>query len=119
MATAAINPYLYAGVEGANLITSIIGMIMNKSSMDKAREEARDIDERNFSYQQRRDATADRFARESLKLAKSQDQLAKNRFGLESMATGYNINKDMVSNVLNMLNTNTGLRDRVLRNWSL
>ena len=116
---AAVNPLLYGAVAGGDLITSIIGMIMNRSSMDEAKEEAKAIDERNFGYQQSRDKVSDRFAKENLKLAKSQDQLSKNRFGLESMTTGYGINKDMISKVTDLLNTDAGLRDRVLRNWSL
>lgn len=116
---AAVNPYLLGGSMALDTATGIIGMIMQQSAMDDARQEARGIDQRNFAEDVSRDRFGRKMQKENLALGKRSAGLAENRFGLESTLAGYGINKDILGKVTDLLNSNNSLRDRVLRNWSL
>lgn len=117
--TAAVNPYMQAGMEGAGLVTDIIGMIVSRNDMLDAQDEARTLDRRDFAAGEERNAFSEKMSNEGLKLSKSADSLAKNRFALDSMATGYTITKDQAQKAIDLLNSNNALKDRVLRNWSM
>lgn len=119
MSAMAMNPYLEAGSEGLGLITDIIGLIMQKQAMDEARSDAKGIDFQNRVYQESRDKVSDKISNANLKIAQDQNQIAKNRFALDATNTGYAISKDQAQKVIDLLNSNNTLRDRVLRNWSI
>lgn len=123
---AAMNPYVQGGLMAANAATDIIGMILQMQAMEDAGIKSERMDERNFQYQQKRDRFSDKMAKEGLALqkenlaiAKDQNQLAKNRFALDATQTGYGIVENQAKKVVDLLNADNSLRDRVLRNWSI
>lgn len=87
-----------------------IGAAVNASETNKAREEAERLDARNFAETQK----ANRFNQD---MSKAQHGLQKDRFGFDKMQAGYGINRDQLSRVENLLNSNMGLQNLVLNKW--
>jgi len=110
MTTATPNPYLMAATEGLSAVTDIIGLIMQKSAMDEAKEEARALDRRETAYRASRDVVEDRFSKETLKIYEEKNALNK------ALAM-HGLNVDKIARVENMFNTNTALRDRKIKLW--
>jgi hypothetical protein len=110
MADLMVNPYVSLATGGAGVITDIIGMILQKRSMDEARKEAKAIDERNFAYQQKRDIVGDRFTREQLKQGRE-------KLSLERALAMHGLNKDKIAQIENMFSNNIALQDRTLKMW--
>jgi hypothetical protein len=110
-AAAAVNPYATLALGGASVVTDIIGLIMQKNAMDRARRDAQRIDAREVEYRAGRDAVTDRFTKESLKLSKDKAKLDK------ALAM-HGLNQDKISQIEKMFNTNTALQDRALNMWS-
>jgi hypothetical protein len=107
---AAVNPYATLALGGGNLVTSIIGMIMQKQAMDQARTEARAIDTREVAYRAGRDVVNDRFAKEGLKMSKEKARL-------EKALAMYGLNQDKVAQIEKMFGNNIALQDRTSKMW--
>lgn len=87
-----------------------IGAAVNSSEMNKAGEEAKRLDARNFAETQK----MNRF---NMDMTKAQHSLQKDRFGFDKMQTGYAINQDQLARMENLLNNNMGLQNLVLSKW--
>lgn len=118
-ATAAVNPYLAGAQVAVGTATDIVGMILEYQAQQAAIREARKIDERNFREEQRRNRFAENISEENLAIDKSRHGIEKNRFKLDAMNQGAGVQKSMVDRVLGILNGNTALTDRVIKNWSM
>jgi hypothetical protein len=105
-----VNPYVNLALGGGAIVTDIIGLIMQKQAMDRARREAKAIDEREVAYRASRDAVTDKMNKETLKMSKQ-------KMSLERALAMHGLNRDKVSQLESMLNNNVALQNRTLSMW--
>ena len=122
---------MWATIIGAVIAAgaSIWGAYANQEEAKKSQNEAKGLDSRNFGAQQSQTDFQNRFATEQaastnalnkqqLQLSKDQLALNRNQFGEQVRMSNVGIAKDEVARIQNLLNTNVGLRDKLLGTWS-
>lgn len=102
-----------AGVGG---VLDIVSMIMNYNEGKKAQDEARSLNERALASEEERNRFAEKVTKESLAEQKKQ-----NRFSNLQTTAGnmMGIHKDAIDQLTNLFNTNTALRNNVLKAWGM
>jgi hypothetical protein len=102
---------------GAQTVTDLVGIILNKMAMDAARREAKEYDARDFAYQEKMDNRNFGLSKENLRLSQESLGLQKDRFKLDSAIQGYGLSQNAIQRVEQLLNNSVGLKDRVLGTW--